>query len=82
MINDEFEGLSISELTDPSMMSWVHHTHYLLPQGRCSWYNPYHKQEDDLEEDEEEESGAEIFSPETGPTLLSSVADDSSNLFY
>ncbi|XP_047131645.1 radial spoke head protein 4 homolog A isoform X1 [Hydra vulgaris] len=78
MVNDEFEGLSINELTDPSMTSWVHHAHYLLPQGRCSWFNPYEKEDEDTDEEEsEDEANKESIKPETGPTILSSVADDS-----
>lgn len=79
MMNTEFEGLSVSELTEPSMMSWAHHMPYILPQGRCSWYNPYEQPEDDFEEEDEEEEEQTInpvVIPETGPNLLGSVGDD------
>lgn len=32
VINPEFEGLSVSELIDPSFSNWVHHIQYVLPQ--------------------------------------------------
>lgn len=79
MINSEFEGLSLREMIDPSMTSWAHHSQYILPQGRCTWYNPYEKPEDDFEEDVEEEEDQPIVPlvvPETGPNLLASVGED------
>jgi len=79
MPNSEFEGLSISELVDPSMASWAHHNQYILPQGRCTWYNPYEQPEDDFEEEEEEEEEHNLdqnIIPESGPSLLASVSDD------
>lgn len=79
MENLDFEGLSLRELTDPSMSGWVHHTQHILPQGRCSWLNPFEKPEDDFEEedfDEEEDENDNNIKPETGPRLLSSVADE------
>ena len=79
-VNLDFEGLSLRELTDSSMSFWVHHTQHILPQGRCTWFNPYEKPEDDFEEEEfdeeEDENAANISPPETGPQLLSSVASD------
>lgn len=82
MENLDFEGLSLRELTDPSMSGWVHHTQHILPQGRCSWLNPFEKPEDDFEEedfDEEEDENDNNIKPETGPRLLSSVADETGN---
>ena len=80
MQNLDFEGISLRELTDPTMISWVHHTQHILPQGRCSWFNPFEKPEDDFEEeeyeDDEEGMGTNQIQPETGPPLLSSVAID------
>ena len=82
MANVEFEGLSLRELTDPSMNNWVHHVQHILPQGRCAWYNPYQKPEEDFDDDEleeeEEEEGADV-KPETGPQLLSAVSEDERN---
>lgn len=80
MLNVDYEGIPLKELTDSSMLNWVHHTQHILPQGRCQWFNPSQKPEDDFEEeeydeDEDGESSNNIL-PETGPTLLSSVADD------
>ena len=39
-INRNYEPPSLKELTDPSMSYWVHHTHYLLEQGRVTWRQP------------------------------------------
>lgn len=81
-VNIEFEGLSLRELVEPSMSNWVHHTQHILPQGRCVWYNPYEKPEEDFDEDEleeeEEEAQRNYVPPETGPNLLSSVDGDQS----
>jgi len=80
MTNQEFEGISLKDLSDASMSSWVHHAQHILPQGRCSWWNPNQKEEEDFSEEdlEEEEEGEEEAQakPETGPTLLGSVAED------
>ena len=32
MVNQEFEGLAINEMADPSCANWVHHVQYVLPQ--------------------------------------------------
>ena len=32
MVNQEFEGLTINEMADPSCANWVHHVQYVLPQ--------------------------------------------------
>merc|ERR1712141_376511 len=71
-INMEFEGLPLGELTDPSLSFWVHHTPYILPQGRCSWFNPSQPEEDEDEEDDEDEEREEPDEPEpeSGPPLL------------
>ena len=66
-------------MVDPSMQGWVHHVQHILPQGRCSWYDPFQKPEDDFEDedlDEDEEEKLDDVQPETGPTLLSPVAED------
>jgi radial spoke head protein 4A len=35
--------------------NWVHHTPYILPQGRTTFVDPFQKSEDDEEEEEVEE---------------------------
>ena len=32
MVNQEFEGLTINDMSDPSCANWVHHVQYVLPQ--------------------------------------------------
>ena len=48
--NPDFEGIPLRELIDPSLANWVHHCQYILPQGRCSWFNPMQKSEVRLNE--------------------------------
>ena len=43
--NPEFEPVPVRELMDDTMANWVHHVQYILPQGRCSWFNPNQKNE-------------------------------------
>merc|ERR1711971_403861 len=38
--NVDFEEIPLSELCDTSLTNWVHHMAYILPQGRCTWWNP------------------------------------------
>lgn len=78
ILNTEFEPISSKELIDTSLSNWVHHVQHILPQGRCSWWNP--KQSED-EEDEEPESDAEDElpndpQPEVGPPLLNPLSED------
>lgn len=75
--NPDFEGMALRDLVDPGMSGWVHHVQYVLPQGRCSWFNPVQKSEDDEEEDEEEENeDADEPEPELGPPLLTPLSED------
>lgn len=30
--NQDFEGITVRELCDPSMSNWVHHVQHILPQ--------------------------------------------------
>ena len=30
--NEEYSGLTMMELVDPTMANWVHHVQYVLPQ--------------------------------------------------
>ncbi|CAH8487905.1 unnamed protein product [Schistosoma turkestanicum] len=77
--NPEYEPMTIYDLTDPTLTNWVHHTAYILPQGRTVWLNTAIKTKDDLEdemsEDEEEEEPDEP-EPETGPPLLTPLSED------
>ena len=41
--NPDFEGVPLRDLVDPSLANWVHHVQHVLPQGRCSWFNPVQK---------------------------------------
>ena len=43
--NPDYEPVAIRDLIDPSMSFWVHHTDYILPQGRTTWWNPSGKGE-------------------------------------
>jgi radial spoke head protein 4A len=78
IINPDYEGKAVSELADESLANWVHHTLYLLPQGRCTWFNPIQKAEDEFEDEEEDEEKEQLEEPEpeTGPPLLTSIEQD------
>uniref|UniRef100_H3BAM5 Radial spoke head component 4A n=1 Tax=Latimeria chalumnae TaxID=7897 RepID=H3BAM5_LATCH len=75
--NPDFEGLPLAEMIE-SLSSWVHHTQHILPQGRCSWFNPVQKDEEEFEEMEEEEREEEPDEPEpeVGPPLLTPLSED------
>ncbi len=34
IVNEEFEGMPVRELADPSLSNWVHHVQHILPQGK------------------------------------------------
>lgn len=73
----EYGGQPPSALLD--MNSWVHHHEYILPQGRCSYYRmPSTRQNEEEEEDyeEEEENEEEEEIAESGPKLLTGIAED------
>lgn len=79
MINDEFEGMPVRELADPSLANWVHHVQHILPQGRTKWYNPKQKSEDEElggEDEEEERPEPDEPEPEFGPQLLTPLSED------
>ena len=40
VVNMDFEGIPVKELADPALSNWVHHVQHILPQGRCTWWNP------------------------------------------
>uniref|UniRef100_UPI00398E6A2D radial spoke head protein 6 homolog A n=1 Tax=Pristiophorus japonicus TaxID=55135 RepID=UPI00398E6A2D len=75
--NLEFEGIPLTELVD-NLNNWVHHTQHILPQGRCVWFNPVQKKDDDFEEEEEEEEreAPDEPEPEMGPPLLTPLSED------
>lgn len=59
----------------------IHSVHYCLcvcMQGRCAWWNPVQKNEDDFDEDEEDEEREEPDEPEPeeGPPLLTPLSED------
>ena len=61
--------------------------YWLNFQGRCTWFNPsQRKDEEELEEEEEDEEREEPDEPEpeTGPPLLTPLSEDSGkyNSFY
>ncbi|XP_065882304.1 radial spoke head protein 6 homolog A-like [Dysidea avara] len=78
IVNPDFDGLRAAELADDSLTNWCHHVQYILPQGRCTWFNPVQKAEDEFEdeEDEEEKEQPEEPEPEIGPQLLTSISED------
>ena len=50
-----------------------------LTQGRCQWWNPVQKgeeEEEEGEEGEEEREEAEEMEPEVGPPLLTPLSED------
>lgn len=80
--NPKYEPVPLRDLIDGSMAFWVHHTLYILPQGRTSWWNPNplpEAEEMDEEMGEEEEKPKPIGpEPETGPPLLTPLSEDAS----
>lgn len=76
--NLDFEGIPVKELVDPSLSNWVHHVQHILPQGRCVWWNPVQKNEDEFEDEDEEEEREEPDEPEPeqGPPLLTPLSED------
>ncbi|XP_046402776.1 radial spoke head protein 6 homolog A [Ischnura elegans] len=83
MKNEEFEPVSLTDLTDPSMAFWVHQSQHILQQGRALWWNPKEgaEDEDEDEESEEEEEEEEEEEPEVGPPLLTSLSEDTTSEF-
>ncbi|XP_012888238.1 PREDICTED: radial spoke head protein 4 homolog A [Dipodomys ordii] len=77
--NPEFEGIQVVDLVE-SLSNWVHHVQYILPQGRCNWFNPTQKNEEEEEEieEEKEEKGEEpdYIEQEVGPPLLTPISED------
>ena len=55
------------------------------PQGRVTWWNPVQKADNEFEDDEadEEEDREQLDEPkpETGPNMLTSISEDTSQCF-
>uniref|UniRef100_A0A8D2CQ59 Radial spoke head component 4A n=1 Tax=Sciurus vulgaris TaxID=55149 RepID=A0A8D2CQ59_SCIVU len=77
--NPDFEGIQVMDLVE-SLSNWVHHVQHILPQGRCNWFNPVQKnEEEEEEEDEEKEEKGEdpdYIEQEVGPPLLTPISED------
>lgn len=78
--NPDFEGIQVIDLVE-SLSNWVHHVQYILPQGRCTWFNPIQKNEEEEEEEEDEEKEDKGEEPdyieqEVGPPLLTPISED------
>ncbi|XP_049627312.1 radial spoke head protein 4 homolog A [Suncus etruscus] len=75
--NPEFEGIQVIDLVE-SLSNWVHHVQHILPQGRCNWFNPNQKSEEEEDEEKEEEKGEEpdYTEQEVGPSLLTPISED------
>lgn len=78
--NPDYEGVPIRDLADPSLQAWVHSRLHILQQGRCIWWNPKEKTDNDEEFDEDDDDAAEENEnepeQEIGPPLLTQVSDD------
>lgn len=77
--NPKYDVLPIKDLTDKSMMFWVHHNLHILNQGRTSWWNPNPLPEgldEELGEEEEDKPIVVGAEPETGPPLLTPCSED------
>jgi len=78
--NPDYEGVPLRELVDPTLASWVHHVQYVLPQGRCTWFNPTQRgdveEEEEEEEEEDEKEEPDEPEPEVGPPLLTPLSED------
>ena len=54
MVNMTFEGIPVRQLKEQYGSNWVHHSKYILPQGRCTWWSPAHNKYPDNDFDEDE----------------------------
>nr|XP_030709480.1 radial spoke head protein 4 homolog A [Globicephala melas] len=80
--NPDFEGIQVIDLVE-SLSNWVHHVQHILPQGRCNWFNPIQKSEEEEaaeaeaeEEEEEEREEPDYIEQEVGPPLLTPISED------
>lgn len=78
VLNTEFEWPTHEALLQAD--SWAHHIPYILPQGRTTYVNPNPPKENDGDEGDEgkeEQEEEPIVEPETGPAILTPIAEDS-----
>ncbi|XP_009883829.1 PREDICTED: LOW QUALITY PROTEIN: radial spoke head protein 6 homolog A-like [Charadrius vociferus] len=71
-------AFSVAEMVD-SPSTWVHHVQSILKQGRCVWFNPFQKSEEENEEEEKTEELDELqqeLQQEIGPPLLTPLSED------
>ena len=57
----------------------------IFRQGRCTWFNPSQKKDDEEEEEEEEEEEREEPDepePEVGPPLLTPLSEDAGRIVF
>ncbi|KAM5262569.1 radial spoke head protein 4 homolog A [Ctenodactylus gundi] len=75
--NPDFEGVQVIELVE-SLSNWVHHVQYILPQGRCTWFNSVqkHEEEEEEEDEEREKEESDYIEQEVGPPLLTPISED------
>ncbi|OXB77551.1 UNVERIFIED_CONTAM: hypothetical protein H355_015843 [Colinus virginianus] len=74
--NPEFEPLSAFEMVE-SLSTWVHHVPSILNQGRCVWFSPLQKPEEEEGEGEEEKDEVpDELQQEVGPPLLTPLSED------
>lgn len=60
-----------------------HYIHLFDQQGRCTWFNPSQKREEEEleeEEDEEEKEEPDEPEPEQGPPLLTPLSEDAGTI--
>lgn len=64
--------------------NWFHqYIHLFDQQGRCTWFNPSQKREEEEleeEEDEEEKEEPDEPEPEQGPPLLTPLSEDAGTI--
>lgn len=65
-LNADYENAENESFLNPEQ--WVHHTPFILPQGRAEWVDTTVKKEDEEDVPEVE--------PETGPEFLRTVGSD------
>ncbi|XP_010643279.1 radial spoke head protein 4 homolog A isoform X2 [Fukomys damarensis] len=73
--NPDFEGIQVLDLVE-SLSNWVHHVQHILPQGRCTWFNPIPRNEEEEEDEEEKGEEPDYIEQEVGPPLLTPISED------
>lgn len=77
--NPDFEGIQVLDLVE-SLSNWVHHVQHILPQGRCTWFNPIPRNEEEEEDEEEKGEEPDYIEQEVGPPLLTPISEDLESL--